>query len=169
MGLPRCDLSAFVILAQLRAQAVSCFLTFLWLKFPVRRCARVVRMAAASPSAIVTALPAAKRTRLVTKTSSWYLALLGSVGGEDAGANQMTYFVTVSRVLLGSAAGYRDLVGMTKDELISMVRDAFDRYVCIYIFIGIYVHLSFCVSSRCIYWRSLVGLWGAQPRQGNGS
>ncbi len=78
------------------------------------------------------ALPAAKRVRLAGKTSPWYLELLEALGGEDGGANQHVYLGTVSRVLPGgrAAAGYRDTEKLSKAELVTMIRDAFDDPVC---------------------------------------
>ena len=81
-------------------------------------------LAAASSGA-----PSLKSRRLVSKTSPFYLALLEEVGGEDVGANQRVYLVTISRVLPGVAAatGYRHLDTLTRQDVEGMVRDSFDN------------------------------------------
>jgi hypothetical protein len=70
-----------------------------------------------------------KRRRVAGKTSPWFLALLEDLGCEASGDPQVVYLGTVSRVLPGAAAGYRDLEAVTKAELSSMVRDAVDSPV----------------------------------------
>jgi hypothetical protein len=73
--------------------------------------------------------PPLKSRRLVRKTSPFYLALLGELGGEDAGANQQFYLVTISRVLprVVAATGYRALDTLTRQDVEGMVRDSFDN------------------------------------------
>ena len=81
-------------------------------------------LAAASSGA-----PSLKSRRLVSKTSPFYLALLEEVGGEDVGANQRVYLVTISRVLpdVAAATGYRHLDTLTRQDVEGMVRDSFDN------------------------------------------
>ena len=87
---------------------------------------------AMSLSTLAVATPVApplKSRRLVRKTSPFYLALLEELGGEDVGANQRFYLVTISRVLprVAAATGYRDLETLTRQDVEGMVRDAFDN------------------------------------------
>ena len=87
---------------------------------------------AMSLSTLAVATPVApplKSRRLVRKTSLFYLALLEELGGEDVGANQRFYLVTISRVLprVAAATGYRDLETLTRQDVEGMVRDAFDN------------------------------------------
>ncbi len=91
--------------------------------------AAVTAMAGVLSTSAVAAPPAAKRRRLAGKISPWFLALLEDLGCEASGATQVVYLGTVSRVLPGNAAGYRDLEAVTKAELLSMVRDAVDNPV----------------------------------------
>ena len=73
--------------------------------------------------------PAPKRVRLADKTSPFYVALLEELGRENGEANQKINLGTVSRVLPGvrATAGHRDIERLTKAELVTMVRDAFDN------------------------------------------
>ena len=90
----------------------------------------LVAMAVAT-SVAVAAAPPAKRMR--TKMSPSYAALLGHMGRENADANQVVYLGTVSRVLpaTAKAGGYRDVATLTKDELVTIVRDCFDNPVVV--------------------------------------
>ena len=58
----------------------------------------------------------------------FYVELLHAFGSETGDANQYVYLGTVSRVLPAAAAagGYRDIAGLTKGELLTIVRGSFD-------------------------------------------
>ena len=92
-------------------------------------CSGTAAMAGVLSTSVGAAPPSVKRRRLAGKTSPWFLALLEDLGCEASGATQLVYLGTVSRVLPGASAGYRDLESVTKAELISMVRDAVDSPV----------------------------------------
>ena len=83
-------------------------------------------MAGVLSTSVAAAPPSVKRRRVAGKTSPWFLALLEDLGCEASGDPQFVYLGTVSRVLPGAAADYRDLEAVTKAELSSMVRDAVD-------------------------------------------
>ena len=77
--------------------------------------------------------PAPRRVRLADKTSPFYVALLEELGRENGETNQQIYLGTVSRVLPGvrATAGHRDVERLTKAELVTMVRDAFDNLISV--------------------------------------
>ena len=83
----------------------------------------------AAPASIVD--PNAKRRRIGSKSSPFYVQLLDEVGKEDGDANRTVYLVTVSRVLprAGGPIAYRDLETLTKGELVDMLRESFDNPV----------------------------------------
>ena len=92
-------------------------------------CSGAAAMAGVLSTSVAAAPPSVKRRRVAGKTSPWFLALLEDLGCEASGDPQVVYLGTVSRVLPGAAAGYRDLEAVTKAELSSMVRDAVDSPV----------------------------------------
>ena len=74
--------------------------------------------------------PQSKRLRVRSKSSPFYMSLLEEVGRESAEATQRIYLATFSRVLpKASTQQYRDLRGLTRQELEGMIRDAFDNPV----------------------------------------
>ena len=89
-------------------------------------CSGAAAMAGVLSTSVAAAPPSVKRRRVAGKTSPWFLALLEDLGCEASGDPQVVYLGTVSRVLPGAAAGYRDLEAVTKAELSSTVRDAVD-------------------------------------------
>jgi hypothetical protein len=74
--------------------------------------------------------PVAKRIRLFGKSSPFYVTF-HDLGREDNSANQQVYLITISRLLVGSAASnrYRDVSTIKKQELIEMIRDAWENPV----------------------------------------
>ena len=67
-----------------------------------------------------------RRARIRAKEPSWGKAFRDSLGQENNGAVQFIYLVTFSRTLPGAGFQYRDLNTVSRQELASMVRDAFD-------------------------------------------
>ena len=75
----------------------------------------------------IAAAAAAKRRRLTQKVAPYSHSFRASLGVEDATASQYVYLITMSRVLPGALANYRDLRELSRQDVCSMVRDAFDN------------------------------------------
>ena len=73
--------------------------------------------------------PRSKRLRVRSKSSPFYVSMLEAMWREDGEANERIYLVTFSRVLSKASIqqGYRDLRGLTRQELEGMIRDSFDN------------------------------------------
>ena len=70
---------------------------------------------------------AAKRRRLLQKMAPYSHDFRATLGDEATDANQLVYLVTISRVLPGAVANYRDLRELSRQDVCTMVRDAFDN------------------------------------------
>ena len=114
-----------------------------------KSCHRIlVAMSSSILAAASSGAPSLKSRRLVSKTSPFNLALLEEVGGEDVGANQRVYLVTICRALPGMAAatGCRHLSTLTRQDVEGMVRDSFDNPLPLP-GTSVAVGTAFCLSS----------------------